>query len=272
MLKDYSLELDLERKWEGRAEGGPPPFLSISSAELYRKCPKAWEFRYLIKPDIGVRDEEPLFFGSLVHKIIEAVYTAYLATDIFLPMGDIEDLAKTLSGKYNGSPAKQVRMAQEAVKLVMSFLATGGRTIRPVVNEMEFLMRGPEGLRILGAIDLTTVDGVKDIKVSWHPREMDVATDQLNVYAAVFRLMTGEWPKDLEIINIVRSLGKTKYLTVRCNPDEVARTLDGMVETWKSSREAPYYAVPTDKNCRFCDFKDVCEERRKATLSSRTFN
>lgn len=266
MLLDpcYRLEPDLEKKWGDRpASGSPPGFISISSVDLYLRCPKAWEFRYLLKPEIPDRDDTPLRFGSALHKALELIYGQYLREGVFpdvMEVGGFVEQGMLSTGPWG--PAEKVKLTQEGFKLVNNFLATGGRAIRPVLSELQFLLMGPSDLKIVGAIDLTTVDSVRDFKVTWHPRTLDKASDQLNLYAAVFYLMTGGWPADLEIINLVRSTGTVNYLTLRCDPGEVVKSLKKVEEIWLKSRTPPYTPSPSAQACRYCDYRSLCPDRK----------
>lgn len=272
MLDGYKLRLDVGSRWEGYRRGETLlPFLSFSAADLYKTCPKAWSYRYIEKPKVERDDDSMLRFGSAIHHALENIYDNFLATGEFPSPVEVGPYVRKGLDEFGPwGPAEYVRLRDEGFKLVNSFLASGGRLLRPVLTEAEFLLEGPDKLLIYGALDLTTPEGVVDYKVTWHPRELEngESTVQLDVYAAVYYLITGNWPQELVIGNMIRSVGKAVFLHAhKTDPDKVKRSLDWLAETWVASREGPYVATPSEKACKWCQYKKVCDARKGARVA-----
>lgn len=262
----YRLRLDVNERWKGYRKGETLlPFLSFSAADLFKTCPKAWEYRYVTKPAVERDDDSMLRFGSSIHHALEHIYKNYLNTGEFPAPVEVTHYVRAGLDEFGPwGPAEYVKLRTEGFKLVNSYLASGGRLIRPVITEAEFLLEGPNNLLIYGALDLTTMDGVVDYKVTWHPRALEngESTVQLDVYAAVYYLITGHWPKELVIGNMIRSVGKAVFLYAEMpSPEKVMRTLNWLSETWQATRTGPYPATPSAQACKWCQYKKVCEDR-----------
>jgi hypothetical protein len=247
-----------------RTKGSLPGHLSISAANMYAACPRSWWHRYVDLTPGKVTDDSFLRFGKAIHAVLEWMNHTHQESGLW-PTATKIDLKIDEVVRAHGpwSPGEVDDRIQEGVRLIYAFLSSGGRSLQPVMTETPFLMEGPGGLRVYGIIDLTTPTGVWDYKTSWHPMHLDggVATDQLNIYALVYYKITGSWPEDLGLINMIRKTGTCDWLQAECQPDQVIESAARMVSIWEASRAGTYPATPSVRACKYCLWKEGCPEK-----------
>lgn len=167
-------------------------YQSPSSIEMYLKCPKQWEFRYVrgykMPPSIAMHEgssHHTALDHNNQHKIKKGKdRSSRKLVEVF--SDDLKSRTKNLDrDSWEGETYNSVQ--KRGVELIKTYLAEHASTIKPIAAEDHFKSETiVKGVRVGGFIDLETKTTVYDYKVvGKHRSERDARQSmQLGIYAA----------------------------------------------------------------------------------------
>lgn len=263
-------------------------FISVSRIKKYEECPFAFSMQYVIPAlrkqgivdppdareiamkldtDAGAANE----FGSLMHDALEH-YMKWVEAEEYEGKIEYEKLKEFFerawnSGEYNCSG---MNLFQEGLDLLRSF----ARQNRYVSHfsilgvEKEFKIRIGE-YTVLGALDFVEkVDNetvrVIDYKSNWMKFDQKYLDEdlQMSIYYIVARTLY-PWAKRVELkFYMLRHLDPWQE-SVR-NDDQIDTIKSYMVATARASENGKDYPPRLNKNCGYCDHREVCPSYQKA--------
>lgn len=245
--------------------------LSVSAIDTYKKCPKKYQYRYIIKPDVPQKKWNFTEFGSCAHRVLElfhqrnkdvspADYPALMKTCFVeavkeFDMNILEEPVWTKNGDVPGIiHLKQV--IQNYLDKVRS-----GPMPNVIGTEMSFTFDINESAAMRGFIDRVDqldddVFKVVDYKTSKDPKYL--SPFQLLVYAKALRAKFG---------TIKKVFGSYVLLKHECNSVDFVFTNTDIDECEKSLIKSANF-IDTDEIwvkkpsplCNWCDYKAICQD------------
>lgn len=174
----------------------PSDHISHSQIELYQKCPKAYEFKYIIKPE-GIPSSEALLVGSTIHRhIAELLVAKAKRTATPTKASAIGELESELSEKLidlkivtANSSIDVYNEVDVAKKLLEKWCDSVYREFQPDADLVEVKFEKEIGgypvLMFVDAIDTASKFEVVDWKVTKTPKTQFDADNslQLSLYS-----------------------------------------------------------------------------------------
>lgn len=246
----------------------PPPRLSPSGASTFTQCPRRWRFRYIDKlPD---PPGESALVGTFAHRVLEVL----MERD---PAERTVEVARTIAAD------EWPQMAKDRDFCALGFDEDGARSFRWKswrAIEGLWAIEDPSSVAVeateqkvqanLGAVPFSGVvdrleresDGlvVSDYKSGKapSPRYRQARLDQVLLYAAAVREMTGEMPVRARLLYL-----GDRHVTTEVNDAACASVIDRLGNVWSSIQSACATEVfePTPGPlCGWCPYLDRCEE------------
>jgi len=178
----------------------PNDYLSHSQIETYQKCPKAYEFQYIVKPE-GIGTSEALLVGSAMHKQMAKLLVAKsnprstfnLTEAKKLLTQELGDTLGTLAAVRPASPPNVTQEIQVAVALLEEWHSQIYRHFHTqpdmVEKKIELEIGGYPFVGFIDAIDITSNHEVIDWKVTSMAKTQADANNslQLSIYSMATR-------------------------------------------------------------------------------------
>lgn len=187
--------------------GFRPPHLSVSSVELYARCPAQWKARYVDKLPSAQSPE--MAFGAVIGKALEALHSGH-------------DAELVLAQTHAQSAVRPVRDVDYALRLLNLYRELGLCDVVGV-PEQRFLLHLPDRTRvpvpILGYLDLELEDRVREIKTSrakWTEMRAQAA-HQTHVYGWAFQQRKHRRPVCVEYV--IFNTMRPDILTLNVEPN-----------------------------------------------------
>lgn len=245
------------------------PYLSFSSAELFRRCSKSWQSQYVDGTGRGVTTQASLL-GTLVHKILELACRQPRGDsdpDIYWSRLKRDAWAGLASSSENKTRAGRVRRSRSYLKDAEAHISTWLRLegeealvgARPEVEVFGYLNNVPTR----GIIDRTNVDTenrvvISDYKSGRLPDEIGAQhEEQLLLYAALVE-QTGY---TVDKVRIVYTRGAGLVHERQVTPADLEGVAERHAKTFEEIEFAlmfdAFEATPGD-HCRWCALRDTC--------------
>lgn len=241
-------------------DGGPTLRLSFSRVDTYRQCPLKYRYRYV--DGLPERPSPHLSFGSSIHRALEAFW------DRKLP--DPPPLQTLLDALYDGWDSsgfadverdEQVRYYHHARDVLAAHHHRfADVALTPVAVEQWFRLPLPDGLEVVGAIDLVEPTeggglGVVDWKTNRRAksREEVASSLQLAIYALAVEHLWGQPPAWVALDFVVPGV----RVTVPREAIDTDAAVTAIREVAAAVRGEAFAPRPSPL-CDWCDFRAEC--------------
>ena len=247
----------------GRAAYVLPNRFSFTQLAVFRSCPKQYWYAHILKiPVIG----NPNFsFGKSIHQTLRDFYLRI--RDGKIP-SEKELLAlyeeNWISDWYASDHDEEQRKAAGEKTLRTFYTANADQfSIAPIALEKEFTIRiGAYAVRgfidRIDAVPNTERDVVIiDYKTGSVPKKKsEEELDQLMLYAIAAQEVLGFVPRQI----VYDYIEHGTQLAFDVNAASLAAVKDRVAKTITEIHASDFRATP-GQQCRFCDFREICEDR-----------
>lgn len=241
-------------------DGGPRLRLSFSRVDTYRQCPLRYRYRYV--DGLPERPSPHLSFGSSIHRALEAFW------DRKLP--DPPPLETLLDALYHGWDStgfaeverdEQLRYYRHAREVLTAHHHRFADTaLAPVAVEQWFRLPLPDGLEVVGAIDLVEPTGAGGLGVvDWKTnrraksREEVASSLQLAIYALAVEHLWGQPPAWVALDFVVPGV----RVTVPREHIDTDAAIEAIREVAAAMRAEAFEPRPSPL-CGWCDYRAEC--------------
>ncbi|MBU1148606.1 ATP-dependent helicase, partial [Patescibacteria group bacterium] len=257
--QDFSIKVKND-KW--LAEIKLPTRLSFTQLKAFASCPKQYKFAHLLK--IPVSGRASFSFGKSVHAALNDFYN--LIKEGQTPTADqlIKIYQKNwLDDWYDSKQIEKQRLTSGAVDL-REFYKLNKKNFDnlPLYLERGFNIKiGDYSLR--GFIDRVDQlpDGkveIIDYKTGRVPKtQKDVDYEQLYIYAMAADQALGE---EAGLLSFYYLEGNQKF-SVAPSDEEIEAVTAKILTTAKQITKSDFAATPSSFKCKYCDFKEICDDR-----------
>lgn len=177
----------------------PKGYRSPSDVNMYLRCPKQWEFRYVY--GLKLPPSGALVQGSAVHGGAEVGLNHKIETGEDMPMDDVLDAVSTtfdgLAVDAEFGEDNPGELKDQAIDLGRTWRNEVAPKIVPVAVEMEWELT-IDDVTYLGYIDVVDAEGrVRDLKTSARKPSADILANHLQAqsYALAISAQAGEIPE-----------------------------------------------------------------------------
>lgn len=257
------------------SDRGPRDYLSYSAVNLYRACPKRFEFKYVLGwPETTVAAS--LVLGGAFHACLQHYYEQLLMGRD--PAGPDELLDIFWDAWHRHGQHTILFNQNENLdtigplidRMLTQFLAHDLARPRGIILGVEEELRGPivpDCPDVLARLDLLIDVGdaiaVIDFKTSqsrWNERTVMKSAPQLHLYAALAQPLADGKPLHLAFA-VMTKAKRTPTLTlhpVPCDPSAVDATLHLVQWTWRAIQRGLFPPKPSPIHCLRCPFQRHC--------------
>ena len=232
--------------------------LSFSEYKYWSECAYLFKLRF----DYGFNPpvDKSLGYGKSIHDALaEAHRRAIMGEN--LTVDDIPSLMHHMHFPFAHS-ALETTLTEAARKAVERYFTTYGRNLTDAVHSEQKVEFSPfPGLIVSGRIDLVTDTGSNtvrliDFKSSDRAQSENVTMEQLNIYAAGYRDLTGDLPNYIEVINLDPGGAAHRALV---DEKVVESTLQKLEQASAAIRAADFQRLELGcASCGTCDLRGIC--------------
>ncbi len=239
--------------------------ISHSQLDLWRHCPKAWEFRYV--KNIRTPSSPALIVGSAYHKSVEGFLEFYMQTGNYLTQKDCMDFfsdawTHSLSTNINWRGENPSFYKDQCAGLVNAFVNQLMKTIDPLRVETRY-ETFVAGIPFVCIVDLEEKNGgVGDHKTASRPyAPADVENHDIQSIAAAYVL-----GREITYTNYVVVKSKEPYIqrvTINRSFKDILWWTDFARNITLSMRLGIAPTTGHDWRCSpaYCDYWNLCKRR-----------
>ena len=281
-------------------ERTPKPWTkwSMTKLSLLQKCPKSFEFEYVLGMKDKVKQGAPKLFGSSIHHMVETYFSlknGYKSLERFVNAFRYHWLIQTVKIKYKD------RVKVRDPNDIQNYLAIGinllkkfyyknlpyrtGELPKPLVEErFNFIFKGHRVNGKIDRIQLLENNGYEiwDYKTGYKkPTAEELLRDiQFTLYNLAWLKKTGQNPEKMRMIHLfsgehffVPIRTKLDYIQLGCWLDEALVYVQHILEPWRSGwKELPFrwfnpedierkhFSKRPSSFCGFCDYEELCRQ------------
>jgi CRISPR/Cas system-associated exonuclease Cas4 (RecB family) len=245
-------------------------YLSFSQINMYLKCPRQYEFRYIQgikRPPSGA-----LILGTVWHSTVEENYRQKIVTKDDLPLDHMQDFfADNWESKleeeeidFESSPAN---LKDTGISVVEAHHKNIAPTVNPVLVEEKFRVSLGDNFPfdLLGFWDVVDEDEVVIDNKSYSKTKSQTDIDkdlQLTAYSLAYRLVTGKIEGGLRIDSVIKTKQpKTVQIkTTRTNQD-CEWLLELIENVAKGIMNEVFFPNPNGWHCspKWCGYWKECK-------------
>ena len=257
--KDFSIKTKKD-KW--LKELKLPTRLSFTQLKAFDTCPKQYKFAHLLK--IKMSGRHSFSFGKSVHAALKDFYDLIIEGKKPSPDQLIKIYEKNWLDDWYDSKQHELKRRKSGADALRKFYQQNKKNFSnpPKYLERGFNIKiGEYSLR--GFIDRvdSLPDGkveIIDYKTGRVPKtEKDVDYEQLLIYALAADQALGE---EAGLLSFYYIEGNQKFSIVPTEKD-VNAVAEKVKETANKLQHSDFKATPSVYKCRYCDFKDICDDR-----------
>jgi RecB family exonuclease len=247
------------------------PHLSFSQINMFLRCPKQWEFRYIQK--LKIPPGAALVLGRSWHETIEQNYVQKIQSEADLPLEDMKDFFSDAWTKNLEKEEIDFGEDEPGQLKDLGILITDvhhrevAPKVQPALVEEEFRISLGEEFpyELLGYFDVIERDGTIADNKSWKRSKSqgDVDKDlQLTAYALGYRVKFGRAEKGLRFDAVIKNKKPkaVQLTTTRTNDDcrwllkLIEKVADGIVKE-------TFYPNPNGWHCdpKWCGYWNKCK-------------
>lgn len=250
------------------------PVYSHTQLETFRICPKKYEFRYVIKPEVPEVATAETILGSTVHKTL-----SHLFHDVSMEkIPHLSHVEKNFDDIWQKEWRANIRIYGDYD--AEDYKRIGAKCLRDFYNRNQpFNQSRTLGLdyraavsldssgryRMTGFIDrlAKSADGtyeIHDYKTGKNlPSQPELEADQqLTLYNLLVRQL---WPDVEKVVSIWHFLRFDEPLKAVRTPEQVEEAKEkviGRIDEIESSRVSGHFPTRTSDFCHWCDYKQIC--------------
>jgi len=251
-----------------------PDHISVSQMNLYRTCSLKYRFQYIDQLPRLVRPAG-LVFGSTVHRALEWLNKARKAGGQPL----LEDLLRVFEADWHAQGLdEEIRFPEDtsADQLLVKgkeLLSAYYHAPAQPVQEAEFSFQVPLvnpatgevlGVPLRGVMDLIEVDDVlvefKTSQKRWAQSDLPDNV-QLTAYSYAYELLFGRAPKQLRLVNLIRTKHPTiEMLTTGREQRDYERLFHLGKEVHRGIQASVFIPNRGCWLCKDCEYERDCQE------------
>jgi putative RecB family exonuclease len=251
-----------------------PEAISVSQLNLYRTCSLKYRFQYIDHLPRLVRPAG-LVFGSAVHKALEWLNKARREEEqppleALLRVFEADWHAQCLDGevRFNEDTSAD-QLLVKGKELLSAYYHGPARPVRDAELFFQVPLVNPAtgealGVPLRGVIDLLEVDDtLVEFKTSQKRWAVTDLPDniQLTAYSYAYELLFGRPPKELRLVNLVRTRNPVieEHITGR-NETDYERLFHLSKEVLKGIHASLFFPNRGCWLCRDCEYEQDCQE------------
>ena len=232
--------------------------LSFSEYKYWSECPYLFKLRFVYGFNPPV--DKSLGYGKSIHDALAEAHRRAIEGEV-LTVADIPSLMHHMHFPF-AYQTLEATLTEAARKAVERYFTTYGKNLTEAIHSEQKVEFSPvPGLIVSGRIDLVTDTGTNtvrliDFKSSDRAQSEDVTMEQLNIYAAGYRDLTGALPNYIEVINLDPGGAAHRALV---DEKVVESTLVDLEKASVSIRAADFERLaPGCTSCGTCDLQGIC--------------
>jgi len=242
-------------------------YLSYSQLETYTRCPRQFQYRYILK--IPIPPSSAASFGSSIHSALKDFYSQVLERKEPKKENLLHFLKTNWHSEGYVSKAHEKRSFKEAQKMLSGFYEKFySPSQRPLALEERFTLRlSPTFLKIGGKIDrVDKLSGGKieiiDYKTGKPSSQKQVDQDlQMTVYALAATNPGIYKKKPGEVILSFYFLESQARISTKRNQTQLEEAKKKILDKAEEMRMSKFEPRP-GRYCDFCEYKLLCEAWR----------
>ncbi|GGP12984.1 hypothetical protein GCM10012278_62950 [Nonomuraea glycinis] len=202
------------RRLEPRARHDTPEVtLSFSELKYLFECPYQFKLRFLYGFDQPIAEE--LGYGKSLHDVLAEIHKRAIDGDI-IDASEVDELVdRHLNAPFAGTELfKQLRTAAHSA--IRRYLRENGERLHNTLHsEQPIRVHVAPGVTVNGRIDLirrldTNETSIVDFKSTQRAQTDDISRDQLHVYAAGYKELSGTNADLVEVLNLDDSTSSSR--------------------------------------------------------------
>jgi len=239
----------------------PEVTMSFSELKYLFECPYQFKLRFLYGFDHPIHEE--LGYGKSLHDALAEIHKRAIDGDI-VDMSDVEELVdRHLNIPFAGEElTKQLRGS--ACEAIRRYLRENGEHLRNTLHsEQPIRVHVAPGVTVDGRIDLirrldTDETSIVDFKSTHRAQADEVSRDQLHVYAAGYRELSGVNADLVEVLNLDDSTSSTREVVDEKLLDDIRGKIQEAGDALRKNR-LPRRPSGYD-TCARCDLAGLCRD------------
>lgn len=234
-----------------------PKSLSFTALNTYKSCPLKYKYQYIL--NFPTKQSKALSFGNTIHEVLKEYHVAKLNRDVKLE--EVIEMYKLKFQPFGYEDREnQIDYYKSGIELLTNYYNKyDGEKIKSVVIEKMFKF-DMGGVPVSGKIDRIDMVGeneyeIIDYKTGEMKTEKEIRNDdQLTLYAEAAKEFFNFKKVKLTYFYIEHD----KKVTTERDENDVSRLKLEVKEVFENIRNKNFKATPSQRNCMFCDFKDIC--------------
>jgi len=236
--------------------------LSKSKLEVFDKCPLKFKFQYVLK--VPTLPSSAADAGTTVHDIIETITKYQIDGKKVTKKEALDMLDKSWESRAFENDTASNQKKEDAKTWLETFFAwSDANPNTPVAVEKPFSLE-IGGVKFTGKIDrVEKTPSGKYVVIDYKTGSAKVTKNtigddlQMNIYAMATEKLYKELPEKTVLFYLAKDkLVENKILESKVN--EVKESIENSVGLILDEQ---FPANPQFKNCNYCDFWDICEEK-----------
>ncbi|WP_155337350.1 ATP-dependent helicase [Acrocarpospora corrugata] len=258
-----------EERLEPRARHEIPEVtMSFSELKYLFECPYQFKLRFLYGFDHPIHEE--LGYGKSLHDALAEIHKRAIDRDL-VDLSDVDELVdRHLNVPFAGDElTRQLRNSARAA--IHRYLRENGAgLLNTLHSEQPIRVHVAAGVTVDGRIDLikrldTNETSIVDFKSTQRAQTEDINRDQLHVYAAGYRELTGSNADLVEVLNLDDSAASQREVV----NEELLLGIRGKIQNAGDAlreNRLPRKSSWCD-TCERCDLVGLCRDNSGATVT-----
>lgn len=251
---DYKTKLLISLKCEPR-----PIILNFSVLQNYFECPYKFKLSFIykfIQPLV-----QPLGYGKSLHDIVMNIHNNYLQYGVS-PKEAIPDIVSKCFNVPYATETMRTVMREKATKAIEKYYDKNSESFDDIIfAEKDIELDMGENVMVSGRIDLVKrkdIDGsektfIVDFKSSDRAPSEEIKSEQLQIYSAGYRALTGENADFVEVYNLdANQQDREKVTDMR-----IGEVLENVKKAANDIRTSCLGKCRGDR-CKTCFYKKIC--------------
>ena len=234
-----------------------PKSLSFTALTSYKTCPLKYKYQYIL--NFPTKQSKALSFGNTIHEVLKEYHVTRLNRDISL--NEVLEIYKMKFQPFGYEDRdNQIDYYKTGQELLTKYYEKyHHQKLKPVVIEKMFKFE-LNGVPVSGKIDRIDLneDGtyeIIDYKTGETKTEKEIRNDdQLTLYAEAAK----EFFNYQNVKLTYFYLEKDEKISTERNEKDFERLNAEVKEVFTEIKNKNFKAKPSQRNCMFCDFKDIC--------------
>jgi putative RecB family exonuclease len=247
--------------------------LSFTQLNMFLRCPRQYEFRYM--DGLKIPPSGAMVQSRVWHETIEKNYRQKISSEADLPLSDMQEFFAARFDEAFGSEevvfeedANPARLKDQGVSIVATHHNIIAPKVRPALVEEKFLVSLGEEFpyELMGVWDLVEADGtiVDNKAYSRTPSQDDIDKDlQFTLYSLGYRASRKQVEKGIRMDAVIKNKQPKAVQLRTSRTNEDCRWLLGLIEkVVQAIGSGTFYPNPSGWHCspKFCGYWDKCKQ------------